>query len=479
MDGNTPNNTQSIQASPLEPKVKIKPISEKKSQKKLSKKTKTTLIVSVLLFIILGIGGYFIWDSINNKHIKNYENALVSAQNSYSNHNYADALDYLNEAVEMYPKRSAAYQLTAKILVEKGLVSKAAEVITSAQPVFDSSDLAESWGMIGEYYYDNGDYENARVALGNSYDAKKTSDYTDLYAKSLWNTNKLDKETDKVVSNASQTVQDIWNSYNDILDDEEATLFDTAKSATTFVNSGYPYLAISLFDNKEFDYDEYWEAQYILGKAYYDLGEYVKALPYLQSALTLGSKDAGLEAISARTNYQLNNIDAATNSYDRALSFANDSDVYGLMEEYLDVLIDEGMYIKAGIQLEMYADSTELDWQYLLFKLGYYSGDEESADSWFQKIDAQLPDSDWKYWHAFYLVKLENLISEKDYDGAEELLAQFEDADKYDPYVPYYRGVIAVDREQSNKAKDYFNTAIDYDMEGSVSSAAKEAMSGL
>lgn len=444
-----------------------------------NQKVRNILIGVISFLIIAGVSGYFIWNSLNNNKIENYKVALISAQNSYKDRKYSDALDYLNEAVKLYPKRSTAYKLTAKILIEKGLISEATDVVSAAAPILDNDSKNAIWGSIGSYYFDHKDYENARISLSKSYDAKKSTEYTDLYAKSLWNTNKLNNDTDKIVNDASDSIKTYWADYQKFLGKDGRTLYESTQQAGLYINAGYPYLAIAVLDNKDFDYDEYWEAQYFMGKAYYDLGMYEDALPYLQNALTLGSQDVGLHTITARTNYMLNDIDATTSSYDRALSFASGDEIFDLMDEYLDMLLNEGLYIKAGVEMNKYADGTQLDWQYLLYKQAYSSGEVDEAASWAEKIDAQLPEPDWKYWHEYSLLKVEKMINANDYDAAEELLAEFENADKFDPYVPYYRGIIAVAKEDVNQAKKYFYLAIDYDQEGNVASVAKSAIGEL
>jgi tetratricopeptide (TPR) repeat protein len=77
-----------------------------------------------------------------------------------------------------------------------------------------------------------------------------------------------------------------WNEVLGSLNDDE--LFNAAKLGKEYVDRGYPYLAIALLEPKLSKMEEYADGLYILGKAYYENGDYRKSIDVLQDISTLG-----------------------------------------------------------------------------------------------------------------------------------------------------------------------------------------------
>jgi len=438
-----------------------------------SKKNMKTFVIIILGLVVLSAGGFLLWQFENSKKLDKYTMALTEAQNSYKQHNYASSLKSLNNAVAIYPTRSSAYERTIVILLDKGQYSKAAEVATAAEPAMDNDTKSEVWGKIGVVYFDMKDYENASKFLTQSINAKKESDYTYYYVMTLLNTNSL-TDIDKYINKTgNETLVTNWNLYNTSQANESLSLFDRTKVAMKLINSGYPYLGINLYKGQETAIKEYWEAQYYLGRAYYDVGDNEKALVYLESALTLGSQEVGLHLTIARVQYQLGLLDESIKSYDRAMAFASDDDQFDIMFEYLEVLLLEKLYVKADSELIRYKDATDTDWQYLEYMYLSRSGNSEDAVSLAAKIDAQLLDDEWAYWYDYSIIRVSQYIESEEYLSAEKLIAEIKVIDGYDAYIPYYTALIMVEKGEIDGVQDLLDQAKDYDLTGDVTQLVK------
>jgi len=464
-------NSQNLEAQSIKQDTTQKQELRTNSNSKVNhpKKNMKPFIITMLILALFSGLGFLFWQSSNSKKLEDYSVALTEAQRFYQQHSYANALKSLNKAVAIYPTRSAAYEKTVDILLDKGQYSKAADVATAAESAMNNDAKSDVWGKIGLVYFEMKDYKNASKFLGQSISAEKESDYTYYYVMTLLNMNLLtdiDKYIDKTGNDSLVTN---WNLYKSSMDNTSLNLFNRTEVVMRLINSGYPYLGINLYKDQDTAIEEYWEAQYYLGKAYYDIGENEKALPYLERALALGSQEVGLHLVTARVQYLLDMLDESIKSYDRAMAFASDDNQFEIMTEYMEMLLIEKLYVKAESELTRYKQPTETNWQYLEYMYLSKSGNREDAKSLAAKIDAQLLDSEWAYWYDYSILRISEYISDKEYESANKLIHEIELVDLYDAYVPYYTALIMVEEKEEGDIQELLDKAKDYDLTGDVS----------
>jgi tetratricopeptide (TPR) repeat protein len=471
----TPTSLDAPEATPKPEKGKVQvdlvksgAKGKKVKSRNSNKNLKIFSIVMVVLTVISGIG-FLLWQSANSKKIEDYGQALSEANGYYQKHNYASALKSLNNAVAIYPTRSAAYEKTIDILLDKGQYDKAAEVATAAESAMDDEVKSKVWGEIGLTYFEMKDYTNASKFLAKSVEAQKESDYTYYYVMTLLNINSLENVSKYIDKTGSENVLTNWDLYNESIEDADLSLYKRSQVAMELINAGYPYLGINLYDGQEEVITEYWEAQYYLGRAYYDIGKYDKAIVHLESALTLGSQEVGLHLTTARVQYELSFLDESIKSYDRSMAFSSEEDQFTIMAEYLELLLLEKLYVKADAELTRYAVTGDTDWQYLQYLYMYKSGDSEGSLSLASKIDAQLLDSEWEYWHTYTVMRISQNIETEEYVVAEKLVEDLENVDLYDPYIPYFSALISVEKDVTDGVQLLLDEAKDYDLTGEVS----------
>jgi hypothetical protein len=457
--------------------IKVNVQAEKPINQKPKRKPNYLLIVAIFVVIsILGLGGYLGYQFYNNSRIDEYKQALTSAEQYYLKREYSDALRSINDAVAIYPNRTASYKLAVQILLDKNQLSKASEVATSADGILKREEKAELWGKIGVAYFNMKDYTNSSKALAQSNSAETETEYTSYYVKSLIMTDQIEA-AGRLISKANDdALTDAWSRYTSIKAD--TALFDSAKVANFLLNTGYPYLTIAILDART-DIDEYWEAQYYLGRSNYEVGLYDKALPFLQNAMTLGSLDGGVATYLARTQYRLDDINESVKTYDKALTLIDNKDQkYLVASEYLRILLANGLYTKAGILLGTYSEATSLDWQLLYLEYYIASGAKDSATEKIAYFETQDISPTWQYWRDVQILTVKQSLVLKDYDKAEEINELLRQQNEYDPYTALFDAQIAFNKGEDG-VRELCNRAMEYDLIGEVTQQAKDLLNTI
>lgn len=452
-------------------------MTEKKVTKKMSKRTKIVLGIVAALLILGGLF-YYRSNEQKKKDLAAYSQMIASAENSYRSHEYAAAFNTLNDAIALVPNSPEAYQLTLTILIDKQQLGKASEVLTGVESALSKASVAGIWGGIGQSYYDLGDYENARKALDQSLDTQSSPAYSLLMAKVLLAQGSIEG-MDDLLKDTDDPLKEIWAKYSVNAADDELTLFDATKNAGEYINAGYPYFAVKLLEPRATEAGEYWEGLYFLGKAYWDLGNSEKALTYLEQALTLGSEDPGLHTVLARVQYDQNDLNNALKSYDKALAFSAKDNVSALLVEYVSMLIEEEQHSKALATLVEYGEAEDKDSSLLYGKAYASSEDTEKLEEVLVEIAELKPDAAWGSYREYLIMAGEYYSSNAQYDEAEAMIAALIALNKYDPYVPYLSALVQIAKGESELAVTKLQLAIDYDLQGELTSRAKGLLSGI
>lgn len=441
------------------------------------KKRNTIIIASAVALIVLGVGGHFGWQYLNREEISEYNQLVSDAEEQYIQRNYADALNYLNQAVELRPNESAAYEWTVLLLIDKYQLTDASTVLTEAGNVIPNNTEAQLWGEIGNTYYMMGDYENAATALTNSLKADSQDKYELLYAKNQLALGSTE-DVAKYVKDSGDILEDLYTDYTNKVSDQELSLFDSTKAARNYINAGYPYLAIEMLKGRTADMEEYWEGLFFLGTAYYEFGDPAKALEHLEPALTLGVDDSQLYLETARAMYEQSDVDTAIKMYARAIAYADKDDKFGILEEYVMMLNAEELYSQAVAALVSNGSSSDVDVVYLYLYTYNQAGENDNVGEYLDALaEATLP-NEWEYLRDYRVIAAQYYLSEEMYDEFNTIITALEEADAYEPYVPYYQAKLA-EATGEDGALELLYTAIDYDLKGELTGQAEKLIATI
>lgn len=468
--------------------------------------------VSIFLVILLSsvlLSGC----TISDEKIVEYNQIISSADLLIESQEYTSAIERLSEAVDLVPSKPEAFERIVNILILKNRLEDATKLIDESGVDLEDKDRARFYVLIGDAQYKVGNYERAlynyQLAKGMSGDNKDASfgmaktyiqkgksedaksllkeNYTgDMLIEAKLLTSYIEAVSDS--EKAKNTIKDIepgdewrdgytqWVGVLDSLDSN--TLYNTTKLGKQYVDSGYPYLAIAVLEPNLTQMSEYIDGIYILGKAYYEYGEYQKSIDLLENSSTLSNLNQYIYWVLARDYYLLDDVNEAISYYDSATSYAANDAEETLYIEYLDILIEENLTEKALEVMRSAIRIFDRDWVDLYY-MDIYSLRDDSDKFFYHmaKVDYEKLSDDQK---ADYLYsKAEYMINNSELDEAQRTLDIFWELNEYDARYNFLMARLYFENGKLDESRTYAKQAIEFDLNGTVSENAQKLLAQI
>lgn len=478
-------------------------------------KLKKFLPLTILILMIIGLVIWFMLSRrVTEEQRVTYRNHIEKANKDFETKNYSESIKEYYRALQTIPSEYDAYAGIIKILLLKNRPTDAQDMLNNSVSSLSISNKSKLQLLIGNYYFENKQYEKAKEAynkgiglgvdneeidlmlgkaylnLGNINEARKQFEISGYKGDTLSEANLLrsyiyaltDKEKAKTAIGAI-TPTDRFNAYYeefskvlDSLDDDKK--FNATKLGRVYINNEYPYLAVELISPMTDELSEYVDALYYLGRAYVETGQHDKGLQVLNDALSLGGFEGQIYWSLARAYVLKNDLDGAIKAYSGAVnSFGKDlSDE--LATEYIELLITNKQYLKATESITDILTKVKTTRIYLLGVKSNYEIKE------FAKIDYYLTESE-KYPQTdpqkseLLAWKIQVLLAKESYDEVPALLEKLLDVDKYDPRYYVLLGKYSLTKGDNNLAKESFEKSLEYDVNNIVSEEATRLLSNI
>lgn len=481
---------------------------------------KTALTFKKLLpwvLLVLVVGGLAIWYFVSNRvtvaENTSYDAKIKEATTMYDSREYSTAMAYYYEAADMIPTRIDAFKGILTILLEKNRVDDALSILEKSAQKLNNSDQAILYTMIGNAYYENKNYDKAletfkkgqgvgsnnqelELMIGKVYlkigelDNAAKQFQKDSFENEYLSESKLllsyiqstsDAETAKgTLGSVAPTEK--WKAYYDEFASVLGSLntdnkFNATKLSRIYINNGYPYLAIAILEPMEAEITEYLEGVYFLGRAYFEVGEYDKALVELDKAVTLGGLEASILWTKARTYMSKNDLNNAINNYGKAIGYQGKTPSQELVSEYLDILLSNNMTLKADEVLQSVLKNVKAPYLYVYgVKINYILNNVEKINYYISLLgDMNLTDNERKEY--LYLSAKAQLDQNADITMITKTLDELLKLDRYNPKYYFLLGRLQFEQGQAIEASDSLKKAIEYDLNYNITEDAMRLLS--
>ncbi len=466
----------------------------------------------ILFYLLILVFSTFLLTGCTSKENINTSKALVEdAQALLEEREYKKAVDKLSEALEIYPSNFDAYSSLMGILLEKGYFEDAENIANEASSRLSKEDNATIYTMIGSKYYEIGEFERAKdmfekvkgderanVGLAEVYIQKGNVDEAQKVLKGMSNEAKSPLlSVYLTLGNWSEGSEKIDNIDVDVLEEEvlierisrlkeiytlkdEDALYKNASLAGEYVNAGYPYLAIKILTDQGDEVEEYGDAQYFLGKAYLDYGEYEKAIEKLNNAILLDMNDVDVYANLARAYLLNKNIEKSLDAYKMAVANVKSDENEWAVSEYVDVLLENNMVsVATKLLVELIAEKDSFGLNIILADVYYKQNDLEKMGEILEKLSGQ---KNLKQAETQQLTKYQLLHALKDIEDVgeiESLLEKYVVFDRYNPEIPFFEAKLLLHQDENLKAKEALERAIELDLEGGIAEQANKLLATI
>ena len=467
------------------------------------------LFLSIILLSSFLLSGC----TVSEEKINEYERIVSDADLLIKGKEYSVAINKLNSATEIIPSRVDAFERIVNIFILKNKPEEAIKVIEESGGQLSQEDKGKLYTLVGDAYYNlkefdkaitnyqlalgmsdknmnaslgcakaylqNGQIEKAKDLLNISYDGDMLLESQLLlsYVKALSDT----KKAEEIIKNVqpSDKWRDIYTKWDNVLNNlNEDDLFNSAKLGKEYVDEGYPYLAIALLEPKLTKMGEYADGMYILGKAYYEYGDFSKSIDILQDISTLGDLNQYIYWILARDYYQLNDINNSIAYYDSAILYAASKAESEMYKEYLDILIKENLTEKA-LEIMRSAEKIFTETWVPLYYVNIYSLRDDSKKFTYYIDKISYDDLDDEEKADFIYFKADYLIRKSQLDEAQKVLDVFLELNKFNPRYNLLVAQFSMKNNDFEKAKEYAKKAIEYDLSGIVSKEAQTLLAQI
>jgi tetratricopeptide (TPR) repeat protein len=486
-------------------------------------------IILVLLVASLGTW-YYLSRRVSEEQLSQYESKIEEALDYEESRDFSMAMKRYYEAAEIVPKRVEAYDGIISVLIEKDKLDDAEEVIKQSAKPLSNDDRSSLYKKVGDEYYSRKLFDKAyemydagsflgvnnpglELMLGKTYlNLGEVSDARGQFAKSVYIERDLEEanlllayidaidNTDKAKSTLnsltnSDEMEIYYEEFRKTLEDlDDDKKFNATKLARVYINNGYPYLAILVLEPQREEIGEYLEGLYFLGRAYYDYGDYSKAIETLDGALTLGGMEGEIFWVKGRAYAFTNNLENAINSYDSAVGYYSGESSAALVEEYFNFLVENNQLLKAEglVKSLLIAFPDEVYLNLLAVELNYILDEGAKVEFYLDNLEelreevtfVRNDEKDFLRWRIATLIDSYERSVEDDSEG--EVLADIErymdelfELDRYSPYYRYFLGKIQIIEGEEEMAIQSLEQAIEYDLDYSVTDDSLKLLSSL
>jgi tetratricopeptide (TPR) repeat protein len=350
--------------------------------------------------------------------------------------------------------------------------------------------------MLGKTYLNLGEVSDARGQFAKSVYIERDLEEANLllaYIDAIDNTDKA-KSTLNSLTNSDE-MEIYYEEFRETLEDlDDDKKFNATKLARVYINNGYPYLAILVLEPQREEIGEYLEGLYFLGRAYYDYGDYSKAIETLDGALTLGGMEGEIFWIKGRAYAFTNNLENAINSYDSAVGYYSGESSAALVEEYFNFLVENNQLLKAEelVKSLLIAFPDEVYLNLLAVELNYILDEGAKVEFYLNNLEelreevtfVRNDEKDFLRWRIATLIDSYERSIEEDSEGEEiadieRYMNELLELDRYSPYYRYFLGRIQIIEGEEEMAIQSLEQAIEYDSDYSVTDDSLKLLSSL
>jgi tetratricopeptide (TPR) repeat protein len=486
-------------------------------------------IILFLLVVSLGTW-YYLSRRVSEEQLSQYESKIEEALDYEKSRDFSMAMKRYYEAAEIVSKRVEAYDGIISILIEKDKLDDAEEVIKQSAKPLSNYDRSSLYKKVGDEYYSRKLFDKAyemydagsflgvnnpglELMLGKTYlnlgevsDARNQFSKAEYIGKNLEEANLLLAYIDAIdnTDKAKSTLNSLTNSddmeiyyeeFRKTLEDlDNDKKFNATKLARVYINNGYPYLAILVLEPQREEIGEYLEGLYFLGRAYYDYGDYSKAIETLDGALTLGGMEGEIFWVKARAYALTNNQENAINSYDSAVGYYSGESSATLVEEYFYFLVENNQLLKAEelVKSLLIAFPDEVYLNLLAVELNYMLDEGAKVEFYLNNLEelreevtfVRNDEKDLLRWRIATLIDSYEGGAEDDPEGEEmadieRYMDELFELDRYSPYYRYFLGKIQIIEGEEEMAIQSLEQAIEYDLDYSVTDDSLKLLSSL
>ena len=470
----------------------------------------------ILAVVVLVLSGMFLTGcTASPEKVAQYENTVEEADLLYEGRSYTQALGRYEEATKLIPSRIEAYRGIVEIFIDKGRLEDAKSIVSDSTQKLSQSDRSVLYSLVGNAFFEREDYvtafemyENAtalgvnnlvaeigkakiylkqnKVTEAEKIVSKDSFEEDPLYeAKLLESYIKSTTDKDSALEilaeiSPSEKWESKYSAFENVLNSlDEDELFNSAKLSQIFINEGYPYLAISLLSPLEERMVEYPDGLYFLGRALADIGSDDTALTKLEGAISAGSLEPEVFWTIARIYRDKGDMENTLNYYDRAVAYSGETVEKTLLGEYLSLLVNEDLFVKAQEVLKTAQKYDEGVWvDIFAIEINYALEDNEKVEYYINNaLEKEDITTEEKKDIYYYNAKL--LFDESNLNQAEEKLADLRELDRFNPFYYLLMGQIQYQEGDFENAKESFELAIEYDLGEGVAEEAEKALARI
>ncbi|MDD3648449.1 MAG: tetratricopeptide repeat protein [Candidatus Dojkabacteria bacterium] len=476
-------------------------------------------LIIVVIILAIAAGGLYYLSTLRKNEEPYSEGYLDKAQELMNDKYYSKALEQYKLAIEADPSDTDAYTGAAEIYLLKGQYSSAIDLLEGAENVVENA--AEIYYLRGNVLMGSG---NVADAIGNYENAnKKNKEYwenTIALVKAYGMVENKSEESVKVLEETSNEDSKGWRnfylalfSYPDsgdmisflnevsksesddvkarkenllkvaqkVQSDPEDTLQNNTLIAYEYINADLYQSAIPILNSIISENDEYYASYLYLGVCYQKLDNQDKAIENYEKSTDVDPKQLDSWVFLAQAYAVKNDQKNAVDAYQEALSVDKENESVRL--DYARALAGFGLYSQAAREYEELIDLNSKEVMKYKIELAELTSEKLNDPKSALKLSKEVVDD----WEGFQISDVSFQARALDAIGwAFKLDEQKDEATKYlkraleaDPYqadIYYHLGVIYSEIENFIDAQEYFERAIDLDLEGEISAKASNEL---
>ncbi|MDD2578102.1 MAG: hypothetical protein PHP96_01785 [Candidatus Dojkabacteria bacterium] len=472
----------------------------------------------VLLLIIISLStAYLLSRRVTQEQLLAYESRITEAEKYLEARQYSMSVSKFQEASDIIPRRVDAYEGIVSILLLKNRVEDSEQVVRKSATALGSYDRSLLYKMIGDKYYEQGEYQKAsemyengltlgvrNTALELKYGkvmlkkgeisvAKKYLQRSgfaheeqveaNLILSYIYSTEDISKskkfiKTIEPTSSFEIYYEEIEEILNDLDEDKK---FNASKLSRVYINQGYPFLAITILEPLKEEMIEYLEGMYFLGRAYTEFGDYSEAIEILNSASTLGGMETEIFWLRARSYYMQKDLENTVRDYDNAIGYMGENVQEELVEEYLNVLLEINQKLKAEevVRNLAFNFSENAFVNMMAVKVNYKLEQNAKVDYYLRELEALELDKGIRKEYLEY--KLLYLFDQNSFDmrEVEKYMEELFEIDRFNPYYYYFLANVQKEKGEVELAGQSLERSIEYDVNYEITKRSKEILSSL